>query len=201
MNFRIPLAFFFLIFICGQIQAQKIKTKGDLSFLKEVKNIELAFDYNNMGVGKYDKEEDYLNDRVEKRNQKEPGAGDEWKASWINDRQERFEPNFTELFNKHINDDGIKASKDLESAPVKLLVKTTYTEPGFNVGVVRKSAHINVEILYIDNETNKTLASMDINKVPGRGAMGYDFDTGYRLEEAYAKLGKEVAKYISKKVL
>lgn len=95
----------------------------------------------------------------------------------------------------------MKAERDLADAPVKFLVKTQHTEPGFNVGVMRKPAFINVEILYINKESGETLATITLKKVPGRDAMGYDFDTGYRLQEAYAKLGKEMGKYIVKKVL
>jgi hypothetical protein len=37
--------------------------------------------------------------------------------------------------------------------------------------------------------------------VPGRGAFGGDFDTEYRIGEAYAKCGKELAEIIYKKGL
>ena len=66
---------------------------------------------------------------------------------------------------------------------------------------MRKPAYINAELIYIDKKSGETLATMEITKVPGRDAMGYDFDTGYRLQEAYAKLGKETGKYIIKKAL
>ena len=44
-------------------------------------------------------------------------------------------------------------------------------------------------------------AKMTIKKVPGQGGFGADFDSGYRLQESYAKLGKTLAKYIDKKAL
>jgi hypothetical protein len=35
--------------------------------------------------------------------------------------------------------------------------------------------------------------------VPGRGAMGNDYDTGFRIQEAYAKCGKETGAFLAKK--
>ena len=190
-----------LIFaFCGAF-SQKMKLKGDMKFMKEVKALDLEFTYDNMSVGKYDAEEEYLSERVAKRNEDEPGKGDEWRENWVNDRAERFEPKFEELINDYLNKEGIKAGREMGDAPYKAVIHTTHTEPGFNVGVVRKSAHINVEVMFINKESGETVATMDFKKVPGRDAMGYDFDTGYRLQEAYAKLGKEIGKYIVKKVL
>ena len=117
--------------ITGNSYAQKIKVDGDLKFLKDVKALELAYSYDHMSVGKYDNEEDYLNERAAKRNEKEPGAGDKWKEDWVNDREERFEPKFEELFNEYIAEKGMKAGKEMDDAPVKLLIHTTFTEPGF----------------------------------------------------------------------
>ena len=45
-----------------------------------------------------------------------------------------------------------------------------------------------------------SLAVMKINKVPGRDAMGFDYDTGVRIEEAYAKAGKSIGKFIDKEI-
>ena len=39
-----------------------------------------------------------------------------------------------------------------------------------------------------------------MKKVPGRDVWGFDFDTGKRLEEAYAMTGKIFGKYLNKKV-
>lgn len=181
--------------------AQKIKVKGDMKFMKEVKVLDLEFTYDDMSVGKYDNEEDYLAERVAKRNEDEPGKGDEWRESWVNDREERFEPKFEELFNKYLSDEGIKAERGMNDAAYKAVIHTTHTEPGFNVGVMRRPAHINAEVMFINKETGETVATMNLDKVPGQDAMGYDFDTGFRLQESYAKLGKAIGKYIVKKVL
>ncbi|MGJ7031130.1 hypothetical protein GGU45_001623 [Niabella hirudinis] len=35
-----------------------------------------------------------------------------------------------------------------------------------------------------------------MDNAPGRDAMGVDFDTSWRISEAYAKAGKSLSKYI-----
>lgn len=201
MNFKLFLSACLIFLFSGFSYSQKIKQKGDLSALKNAKKIELVFTYDNMRVGKYEDESVYVEERVQKRNEKEPGSGDKWRDAWFNDREERFEPQFHELFNNYIEKSGIKASEEYSDATVKAIIHTTFTEPGFNVGVVRKSASIDAEIIFIDKKTGKEIGRLIITKVPGRDAFGYDFDTGLRIQEAYAMLGKSSGKYIYKKVL
>ncbi|UII19500.1 hypothetical protein [Fulvivirga ligni] len=200
MKFTAALILCFTITMGMGAFAQKIKKEGDLSFLKGIDKINIEYSFDEMKVGKYDDENEYLQDRMDKKNEKEPGTGDEWKKGWFEDRETRFEPKFEQLFNEYAKKSGITASKGLDGAEATMKVHTYFTEPGFNVGVVRKSAMISVKIVFVDS-SGKEMGSLDITNVPGRDAMGYDFDTGYRIEEAYAKLGKETAKFLEKKVL
>jgi len=39
---------------------------------------------------------------------------------------------------------------------------------------------------------------LKVDNCPGMDAMGYDFDTGVRIQESYAKLGKALSAYILK---
>jgi len=75
-------------------------------------------------------------------------------------------------------------------------VHTTFIEPGYNVGVSRKPAFINLEISI--SKAGEELVHILILKSPGGGAMGYDFDAGYRIAEAYAKAAKSLGKYLTK---
>lgn len=180
---------------------QKIVVKsGDLDFLKDQKKINIEYDYSNMGVGKFDKEEDYITKKVDELNKKEAGTGDEWKKNWLADRESRFEPKFEELFNANLEKNGLVGG-DFDDAPYTLILKTTFTEPGFNVGVARKNAYTDLEAVFVKTGTTDPIATVTIEKSPGRGGMGYDFDTGFRIQESYAKAGKELGQYLSKKVL
>jgi len=183
------------------IQAQKIKvTKGDLSFLKGQIEVLLEYDYSDMAVGKFDKEEDYTAKKVAEYNEKNAGTGDEWKEKWEADREGRFHPKFEELLNNYTEK---KANCNFDQTNIKakytLIVKTTFTEPGFNIGIVKKDAMINLELKFVETEnTENVLAVMTMEKIPGRG-MGNDYDSGYRIQEAYAKGGKALAGYLLKK--
>ncbi|RLD77760.1 MAG: hypothetical protein DRJ15_12900, partial [Bacteroidetes bacterium] len=88
------------------------------------------------------------------------------------------------------------------SAEYTLILKTTFLEPGYNIGISSKNASINVEVFLVKTEDpSNVITQLDMDKVPGRGSFGGDFDTEYRIGEAYAKGGKELAQIICKKGL
>lgn len=178
--------------------AQKIHvSEGNLKPLKGQSTLNVKYDYSDMSVGDYEREQDYLDERIKERNKSEAGAGDEWARKWVADREERFEPKFEELINKELG--GKMEVGAYPDAKYTLIVATTHTEPGFNVGVWRKNAHINTEIWVVETANPETvIAKLEMQKVPGRDIFGYDFDTGLRLQEAYAKCGKEMGKLIAK---
>lgn len=176
------------------LSAQRIKTvDGDFSVLQDQQKINTEFTYDNMKVGKYDKEADYVADKTASLNKKEPGRGDTWAKAWVTDRNERFEPKFNELFEKS---SGLSTSKD---AKYTLIFKTISTEPGFNIGITRKNAEINAEVLLVETANkDKVVAKATVQKAVGRTFGGYDFDTGERISEAYADAGKALGKYVKK---
>ncbi len=62
------------------VSAQKLKLiEGDLSILKNEKSINTVFTYDNMSVGKYDKESEYISKKKDDYNAKEAGKGDKWR--------------------------------------------------------------------------------------------------------------------------
>ena len=188
------------VLIAGSmLNAQKISVKkGNLGFLKGQKSLLVTFDYSNMAVGKFDKEEDYIAKKVEDYNKSEAGKGDKWREAWKNDRASRYEPKFEELFNDYASKTGITGKRDVADAQFEMNIHTTFTEPGFNIGITRKPAYIDLVITFKNIASGEELAVMEVDNCPGRDAFGYDFDTGYRIEEAYAKLGKSLAGYIAK---
>jgi hypothetical protein len=174
--------------------AQKLKLKdGDLSVLKDQTSINFEFTYDNMAVGKFDTEKEYIDKKTEEYNKKEPGRGDNWAKNWVGDRKQQFEPKFIELFTK--------ASELSESKTAKytLIFKTTFTEPGFNIGVMRKNAKLNGEALIVETaDKSKVIATITVENALGRTFGGYDFDTGGRIAEAYADAGKALGKFVKK---
>lgn len=191
-------ALFALLFSTAAVNAQKIKTKqGDASVLKNESNINIEFTYDNLSVGKFDNEKDYIKKKTDEYNAKDPGRGDIWAKNWIADRQGRYEPKFNDLYSitshKTINKD----------AKYTLIFKTKSIEPGYNVagGMVafggRKNAEIDAEAWIVEtaNRSN-VVAVITIENAPGGTWGGYDYDTGSRIAESYAMSGKKLAKYI-----
>ena len=174
--------------------AQKVKLlEGDLSAVKNEKSINTEFAYDNMKVGKFDNEADFVTKKKEEYNKKEAGKGDTWATRWVDDREEKFEPQFNELFEK------TSGMSITPKAKYTLIYKTTFTEPGYNIGVMRKNATIDGEAWIVETANkNKVIAKISVTKAPGRMFGGFDFDTGERITEAYATAGRGVAKLIVK---
>ena len=183
------------------LQAQKAKIyEGNFDALVGEKELVVEFTYDDLVVGKKS-ENDYVTEKVEEKNKEEAGTGDVWLERWVDDRDERFEPKFIELFNKQVKEKGLEITRRSETAKYKLLVWTTKMEPGFNVGIVRRNAHINVEYWLYDIATEEILAKAKMEKIQGQGGMGLDFEVARRMEESYAKGGKSFGKFLRKKVL
>ncbi len=186
-----------ILITVGGSYAQKIKLlEGDLKKLKGVKSIQTEFTYSPMTVGKNEDEQAYIAEKKNKLNEKEAGRGDEWEKAWIADRKDRFEPQFRELFSKHA-----EISTVDENSPYVMIFKTTRTEPGWNVGVMRVPAFIDAQVIIAEaaNRDN-VIARIEIRNSPGRDVYGLDFETGVRLQEAYAKAGKALARFITSKI-
>ena len=73
-----------LLFVAATMSAQDMEvTKGDFSFLKDQKEINVEFDHSKMTVMKEKKtEEQYVTDRAKELNDKNKGVGDIWKKKW-----------------------------------------------------------------------------------------------------------------------
>lgn len=135
--------------------------------------------------------------KTDEYNAKTPGRGDIWAKDWIADRQNKYEPKFTDLYM-------ITSKKTIsKDAKYTLIFKTKSIEPGYNVagGMVafggRKNAEIDAEVWIVEtaNRSNK-IAVITVDNAPGGTWGGYDYETGGRISESYAKAAKSLAKYI-----
>lgn len=187
-----------MLAIAGSSYAQKVKVlSGKLNVLKGVERLNLQYDYSKMGVGKFSDEADYVAKKKKDYNEKEAGRGDEWEKAWIADRKNRFEPQFEELFTKYSD---ITAG-DIPEAKYTLIFKTKFTEPGYNIYIQRKNAEIDGEAVIVETANpDKILARISVLNCPGRTVGGNDYDTGTRIQEAYAAAGKGLGKFIKKQL-
>ena len=178
--------------------SQVVLKSGNLKTLKGEKNIKIEYDYSNIAIPKFNSEKEYVDSKVKDYNEKESGKGEKWKESWINSRKERYQPKFEELFNEKVAKKELVASESANNTKITLIVKTTFIEPGFNVGVWKKPAYVNFEFLFVETANHsKVIAQLFANEVPGSQAMGFDYDAGSRIAESYAKAGKMLGKYVS----
>lgn len=179
--------------------AQKIKLKdGKLDALKGTTEFNVKYDYSNMTVTTKNKPEaEFITTKREDLNKKEPGTGDKWAESWVADREKRFAVQFKEEFEKQSD---MKIGDNLE-AKYTLVFHTTHTETGYNIGISRRNAYIDGELLVVETTNpDNVIARISIDNAPGQTVGGYDFDTGVRLQESYAKAGKELGKFLRKKL-
>lgn len=197
---KFNLLFLFLLTSVGMSFGQKVMLlEGDLSILKGVKELNIVYDYSNLEVGDYPSEKAYKDKRIKELNEKEAGRGDKWEESWERDKTVRYPEKFEALFVKGLSSHGINATQNNENAKYTVIVKTKFIEPGFNVGVVKKAAAVSFEYHIVETANQSViLAKLSHKFVPGAQAMGFDYDTGTRIAESYAKSGKMVAAFISK---
>lgn len=194
---KIMLVTFLLISTVSVAQKMKV-VSGDFINLKGISEFNLVFDYENLKVDKFDTEEDFLKDKMAKRDDEE-GKAEDFKKNWFADRENRYEPKFIESFNKRFENSEVKVDKGLSSAKYTIKIKTTWIYPGYNVGVVRQSSKLNTTLFVYENSNpSKMLLTVDYEKALGSGAAGFDYNSGYRISEAYAKLAKTFAADLKK---
>ena len=176
---------------------------GSLAFLKGETQVNVEYSYEGMRVSKFAREQDYIDKKVAEFNNKEAGKGELWHKGWVDDRARRYQPKFEELLNRFLTA-GKSSLKfgSFKDAKYTLILKTTFTEPGWaGLGLIRQSALINAEAVFMETQNRATpLATLTITKSPGFAALGYDYDPALRIQESYAKAGKELGIFISKKV-
>jgi len=174
-------------------------TKGDWSDLKGITEFNLEFDYSDLEIPKYDSEEAFLEDKIAKREEKEPGTGEKFRESWFSDRENYYEPRFIETFNDRYKDGLVKVDRDLGNAEYTMKVHTTFIYPGYNVGVVRKNSKLEVTLsVYKNDSPDDIIFEVDYTKIEGAGNGGYDFNSGQRIADAYIIFARALTKHMYK---
>lgn len=202
------LKLFLLFFLCvactafaqyGMGGSKVILKSGDVKAIKSEKKIKVEYDYSNMKVGAFNSESEFVDKKVKEYNDKEKGKGDKWKDGWVGARKERYQPKFQELYNKGGQKIGQSIDESASGTKYTLIVKTTFVEPGFNIGLAKKPAFVNFEFVYVETANPSTVVcELYLNNVIGSQGMGFDYDVGSRVAESYAKGGKMLMAYIIK---
>lgn len=189
-----------MLFLFSGLYAQKINLlEGDLSVLSGQKNINTEFTFDNMAVGKFKTEAEYVNKKTEEYNKKEAGKGDKWAQDWVADRTGNFDRKFNELFEKY--SDLVVSSGSKKDAKYTLIYHTVFTEPGYNIYITRKNAETDAEVTIVETANpSKVIAKLEVKNAKGRTFGGNDYASGERIAECYADAGKALGKWVKGKI-
>jgi len=147
-------------------------------------------------IGGYESEEEYIAYMREDAELRRKSA-DDWENKWFNDRKTVFEPKFLELFSKHA---GSKMIIDPNNKDQEYVLKlhTQFIEIGFNRNFKESPTYINVIATISDKDDTEKPLVISMKYIIGKEAMSSYSADFRRIEEAYAKCGKELAKYMRK---
>ncbi|MFN8242420.1 MAG: hypothetical protein U0X40_00090 [Ferruginibacter sp.] len=182
-----------LVFMTAAVHAQEVDiTKGNITFLKDEKSINLEFVYDKMSVGDFGKEKDYIKKRVEEANAKD-GSGDIWARRWEDDKQNMF----PEKFKKGFTDEtGMTIDKN---AKYTLIFSTTALEPGYQIGISKRNAGVDGQVWIVETANKeKKLAVLMVERAPETKWRGAAYDASNRIGDAYFLDGKKVGIFIRK---
>jgi hypothetical protein len=172
---------------------------GSVGVLKGQSVINLQYDYSKMAVGKYKDEKDYVANRTTDMNKKKPGDGDRWAEAWKNDRTSKFQPMLEKNLNDIVGKFNVSCKENATDAKYTLIIRTTFTEPGYNIGITRQNAWIKLEIDLVETANPGTvLASMIMKREDSVNMFGYDYDTGTRIQSAYDRAGDHLGSFLIK---
>lgn len=197
----------FLLFVILPLVTSAQKYTGHIHVLegsvKDLKTLEgqtsynLVYRYDDMIVGIEDSEAAYLAKKKQAHELKAPGSGngEKFEKMWFAARKDMYEPTFTRNFPTFAK---IKVGD--AGAKYTLILKTTRTEGGWNAGVTRKNAEVDVELWIVETADNsKVLAKIEFLNVKGTKSNGNDFEMAERIQDAYLYASKAVGDYFSQK--
>lgn len=171
---------------------------GDIGALDNVTKVSFVYDFKEMGVGAFRNEADYIAKKYKEAEEKEKGKGDAFKESWEKAKTGKYPDRFETLFNKYGEKDlSMTGTRNDASAEVTLTLKTTFIEPGYNIGISKKPAFIDMECIFTD-KSGKELVRFFVKNAVGANMSGFDYDVSSRVVESYAKAAKMLVEGIKK---
>jgi hypothetical protein len=203
----VPLAL--TLAICGAGTGcspyNKVRLKaGSFDLLKPQTALNVEYDYQGLRIGRLKKksvpEQECIDARVAELNARNAGTGDLWRHEWFGNRSLRYHPKFEALLNKQLA--GGKTtliSGAHPDAPYTLVLKVQYLEPGWHVGIAARPALLTSEAVLVETRDRaRTVATVSLINMVGMDAWGMAYDGSWRIQESYAKSGKELGSLIRK---
>jgi hypothetical protein len=180
-----------------EVPKQEIEIlNGNPKYFEKASSCFMQFDYSDLKIGGYENEAAYIEYMREDAELRRKSA-DEWEKQWFIERKSVFEPKFLYVFDKYA---GFKLKLDTNATEHNFVLKlhTEFIEIGFNRNFQKSPTYINVlATLSEENGTENPLVISMKYVIGSEVASSYSPDFR-RIEEAYGKCGKELAKYMRK---
>lgn len=151
------IVFFISSFQCYSQRFKKIE--GEFENLSNISSYRIEFNYENIQVHGFDSEEEFLKEKMKKRNA-DPAKAEAFKNDWFLNREKYYNPAFINYFNSFFRDGECKIDAN---SNYLMKVNLTWIYPGYAI----EPAKISATIEFIDLSNSKTLLKVHFDKVIG----------------------------------
>lgn len=157
--FRKILLIVSIVFITVGYSQRFKELEGKFENLSAVNSFKVEFNYEKIQVHGFDSEEDFLNEKMEKR-KADPEKAENFKKEWFLNREKYYNPAFVNYFNTYFKKGECKIVDD---SPYLIKVNLTWIYPGYAIEPAKLSATIE----FIDTTNSKKLLVVHFDKVIG----------------------------------
>jgi hypothetical protein len=190
---------------CQQVKSvvkvpdQKIMIlSGNPDAFKKAGSFHVTFNYTDLKVGSYDNEQAYISYMMDDAEKRKKGSSEAWLKKWYSNRDTVFQPKFMELFSKY-GSSKFKADTISRDQQYMLNLHTQFVAIGFNKNFTKSPTYINA-IVTIKGSSNVDPLVISMEYIVGDEAFSSYSPDFRRIEEAYAKCGKELARFLLKNI-
>jgi hypothetical protein len=186
-----------VVLVSTPAMAQKMKLlSGSLKPLKGEKSYNIVFNYDSMTVGGDGlSEKNYLTEKKNDWEGKEPGKGSDFVEMWFSDRKRLYEPVFIKDFEHY----SYLRLAD-KAAKYTLIVNTRNTEGGWSIGVAGHPGEISGEMWVVESaDKSSVIAKILFFEFTGKNSSGGDFDMTWRIKSAYEVTGRWLGDFVRRK--
>ena len=176
--------------------------RGNLSFLKDQKVVNVEFKYDNLRLMKDNvTEKEYVDERREFLNNRNKGEGDNWLKKWEGARETFWEPKFLDLMRRTVTESkGIVFQKDAPQAAYTLIVDAQWIYPGWDAYVMKQKAKVTTVLSFVETN-NKENVLYQIRSIEAPGdQIGHNYSNELRIGEGFEKTAKSFGKLIIKRL-
>jgi len=160
-------------------------------------NIEFRFD--NMTIGKFNSEKEYIDYYVKDHNKKNPGSGEKWSQEWNTNTREKYPQVFIDQINTKTSKRGMNFSQKNSDATYTMIVKTVQVSQlmgARNSFAEKQEVKLVMEISIVETKNpNNEIAKISVTKISGTG-----YGLPMCMQDAFSSAGLETGAFITKQL-